>query len=239
MNYASYPGVSLNQKNVTLGNEILPKNSIVVITGAHMYSTNFSYYQIAYRGRLLYVYRDHVTFDDNTSEFYKSLLNADTKILDSLKARGIRLSKLYFLKDKLRALKFIESCQKKGLLIAKRTIYDESEVTNGTGFNIDIVNLSKKTIKYITFSIQGYNAVNDKVSAIKELKGIGPIEENQPSSYNFEYVWFTDIVTDFKLVSIKIQYMDGTIKMITDTNSIFDENGYLESYLNNFGGDEN
>lgn len=77
--------------------------------------------------------------------------------------------------------------------------------------------------------------MNDKVSSLKSLKGIGPIGENESTSYTFNYVWFTDIVTDFKLVSIKIQYMSGAIKVITDSNSIFDENGSYEAYLNNFG----
>ena len=66
------------------------------------------------------------------------------------------------------------------MIITKRSIYDESEYTQGTSFSCTIENYSNKTIKYITFNLVGYNSVNDKVSdrgkIIKSLKGIGPLE---------------------------------------------------------------
>ncbi|MBU3743100.1 MAG: hypothetical protein FGM61_00945 [Sediminibacterium sp.] len=230
-NYTAYPGTSLTVKDIILGNEMINRNSIVIITGAHSFSPNVNYFQIAYQGKLFYLNRDYITLKDNSINFFKSVLNLDKKITDSLKVRGLELSKLYFLKEKLKAIEFIDFCKKRGLLIKKKSIYDESEYTQGTSFECEVVNLSSKPIKYITFLIQGYNAVNDKVSSIKMLKGIGPIGNFESSKYSFDYVWMTDIIDSYKLISIKIQYMDGSIKTITDTNSIFDENGNFDLYL--------
>jgi hypothetical protein len=236
-NYTAYPGVSLNSKDVRLGNKMIDKNSVVFITGAHSFSPNFNYYQVAYRGKLFYVYREHITLTDNSNTFFQSILKLDKVILDSLREKGIKYSNIHYLGEKVKALDFIEFCKKRGLLIKSKTIYDESEYTEGTSFECEIVNFSSKVIKYITFNIQGYNSVDDKVSSIKPLKGIGPIANNESSKYTFNYVWMTDIVNSFKMVSVKIQYMDGSIKTITDVKSISDENGHFNFVQSNFGED--
>ena len=83
-----------------------------------------------------------------------------------------------------------------------------------------------KTIKYINISFVGINTVNDKVlnkyggSYINNVRCVGPIKQYEEAEFEWDYVWFTDIVETVKLVSIKVQYMDGTIKTITIVNSI-------------------
>jgi hypothetical protein len=136
----------------------------------------------------------------------------------------------------LRSKNLINSLQKAGLAILDYTAFDNSEYTDGTGFRIKFFNPSKKTIKYINISFIGINAVNDKVlnkyggSYINNVKCVGPIKQYDEAEYEWDYIWFTDIVETVKLVSIKVQYMDGSIKTITDFKNIIvkeDEQIYL------------
>lgn len=79
--------------------------------------------------------------------------------------------------------------------------------------DITIVNLSKKTIKYVTVYIDGFNAVDDKVGSTKIVRGIGPIKFANRGVYGFENVWLTNIVETISIPQIKIEYMDKTIKI--------------------------
>lgn len=89
-----------------------------------------------------------------------------------------------------------------------------------TGINIDLMNLAKKTIKYVWIIPTGYNDVNDIVPLRKNrLRGIGPILSNETASYRFELVWPTDIVTSAKL-ALKVQYMDGSIRSYSTTKNL-------------------
>lgn len=95
--------------------------------------------------------------------------------------------------------------------------FHPTEGYSSTGATFKIFNASSKTIKYIWFTVAGENAVEDLVrlsngNYYTTLKGIGPIEPSGISSWEFDYVWFTDIIEYLRLSTIKIQYMDGTIK---------------------------
>ena len=115
---------------------------------------------------------------------------------------------------------------KQGIAILEYKAIDMSEHTNGTGFRIKFFNPSKKTIKYINISFYGINPVNDKVlnkfggSYINNVRCVGPIKQYEESEFVWDYIWFTDIVERIKLISIKVQYMDGTIKNITEIKNI-------------------
>ncbi|WP_185288015.1 hypothetical protein [Chryseobacterium lactis] len=96
--------------------------------------------------------------------------------------------------------------------------YYPTDNISATGASFKILNLSKKTIKYIWFTVAGKNAVEDLVksdgSFYKTLRGIGPVEPHAGGSWSFDYVWLTDIIQTLKISTIKIQYMDGTFKTI-------------------------
>ena len=136
----------------------------------------------------------------------------------------------------IRGKNLISSLQKAGIAIMEYTAFDNSEYTDGTGFRIKFFNPTKKTIKYINISFVGINTVNDKVlnkyggSYINNVRCVGPIKQYEEAEFEWDYVWFTDIVETVKLVSIKVQYMDGTIRTITDFKNIIvkeDEQIYL------------
>jgi hypothetical protein len=93
------------------------------------------------------------------------------------------------------------------------SVYDESSVTEGTGIRFHLFNSSNKTIKYLWFSVTGINPVGDKVSS-KVLKGVGPLYSFDSGTYEFKYTWLTDVVETAKIDFIKVQYMDGSSKII-------------------------
>ena len=124
------------------------------------------------------------------------------------------------------AEKVFNNCKSKGLAILDWSIYDESEYTEGTSVRFTVYNPTNKIIKYISFTVIGFNPVGDKVVDIFKrtanitVKGIGPIEPGENAEYSFDYVWHTDIVENANIASIKVQYMDGSIKTIKNPKEI-------------------
>ena len=80
------------------------------------------------------------------------------------------------------------------------------------------VNTNSKTIKYITFYVQYENAVGDLVrdymdgSTTFSYRGIGPIEQFESGSYNWEddCPYFIKNAATAKVTKVVIEYMDGS-----------------------------
>lgn len=107
-----------------------------------------------------------------------------------------------------------------GILLEKCKLYGDEY---STGIEVEVTNMSNKTIKYIVFNIIGLNSVKDKVkykgTYIQETRGIGPISPLETAYYDFEHLWWTNVVEYFDISSINIEYTDGTKKQITDWKS--------------------
>lgn len=120
----------------------------------------------------------------------------------------------------------VSKLNKSGLGILEYSAFDVSEYTEGTGFRISVFNPTKKVIKYISISFSGYNSVNDKVinrmrtSYINSVRCVGPIKQYDDAEYEWDYIWFNDLVETIKLTSINVQYMDGSSKLITNIGNI-------------------
>lgn len=95
-------------------------------------------------------------------------------------------------------------------------IYDYAFTSNySIGFRIEILNTSKKRIKYVSFNVSGFNQVDDKVPTYggqysKVLKGIGPIEIGGSGSWEFETIWSDSSFYSGKINSITVEYFDGS-----------------------------
>jgi hypothetical protein len=85
------------------------------------------------------------------------------------------------------------------------------------GFNVSVGNYDKRTIKYVFFSVTAFNPVDDVVGK-KTVRAVGPIEEDDYGTYEFENVIFSNTATQLSIDLIKIQYMDGTQRIIPKTD---------------------
>jgi hypothetical protein len=181
--------------------------------GVYIYGSEGTYYLCTYFGKKFFISRSNLKCNRDISElmdtcssvykdyfFNKAIVNS----LNSLVEHNNKISK------------FIKSHR---IYFTKAYCYDMSEYTDGKGYKIDIANNYNKTIKYVTISFRGYNAVNDPVGPSVTRKCIGPIEKDEISSYTFEYVWFTNIVEYTKITYVKVQFMDNSIIILKNPNS--------------------
>ncbi|NQX38781.1 hypothetical protein SAMN05421820_101816 [Pedobacter steynii] len=83
------------------------------------------------------------------------------------------------------------------------------------GFDITISNLSdsEKTIKYVYITVTARNPVSDKIGT-KTVRAIGPIKSGDYGDYSFENTFYSSTAKYLSLDAIKIQYMDGSIKLL-------------------------
>lgn len=203
----------------------IPKGSIVVVVrhvscvSRYGASLNKQFLEVIYAGQTRLVHVDSVHMND-----------ADTKQLGSLQPAQIeaslddwrRTSLLARSSELQEAIKALDATRKHGIAVLDSSIYDVSAHTEGTGFRISVYNPTKKAIKYVTVSLVGLNAVGDPVrgplrnTTIATLRGIGPIDPDDSASYSKDYMWMTDIVEDFRISSIKVEYMDGSSKTVTN-----------------------
>ena len=87
-------------------------------------------------------------------------------------------------------------------------------------------NKSSKTIKYITFELEPYNAVGDVVCctirgrSAARGKVTGPIKPGQWYGENgyWECAWYNSTITKIKLISTEIEYMDGSTMELTGSD---------------------
>lgn len=119
-----------------------------------------------------------------------------------------------------------QSAQTKARSIMRISDIYPSEPNSAGGVDLTIVwkNNSDKVIKYVVFSVEPYNAVNDVVSS--EIgsgstfngKETGPFKKGKGSSGNtyWENAWYNSTIKTVKLIKVEIEYMDGT--MITLEN---------------------
>ena len=199
--------------------DLLNKNSNILIADTKTIKGK-DYYVATCWGKCFFIPVGSVSFKPEEQAKLDSLMRCSQEIRDNFveatKCMEIYRNGKYFQET----MKEMDSFEKYGLSIVNWKVYDESEYTDGTGLNFTFYNPSKSTIKYITITFLGYNAVDDPVGRTMTRKCIGPIESKQLGEYNFEYVWFTDIVEYAKIKSIRVDYKNGTSKTITNINKI-------------------
>lgn len=102
-------------------------------------------------------------------------------------------------------------------------IYDydlDMNYVGGVDNTILFFNNSSKKIKYITFTVTGYNAVDDKATCRMshrssfQLQLVGPIEANDLGGGTWDAVWYNSTTDYAKLTQATIEYMDGSKKTV-------------------------
>lgn len=81
------------------------------------------------------------------------------------------------------------------------------------GFSITLSNYSKKIIKYAFITVTATNPVEDKIGT-KTAKAVGPIKPSTAAGYDFDDLFYSRTAQYLTIDNIKLQYMDGTVKII-------------------------
>ena len=231
-----------------LGNKTIPQNTMILI-GDKITVRGQDYYKACLDGKSFFINCKNVTLK-NKDEL-DTLLQLNQRVRDAFFDSAKILSRFLYLNKRQENLDKFNEYANRGIIVVEAQPYDMSEYTDGTGMSFSIINTAKKTIKYITFNFTGYNAVDDPVSSrgVRNLsrRGIGPIETYETASYDYEYVWWTDIVEYSNIRSIVVQYKDGTSRTFTGNavkiipEEILDALDYkspVDSFLPSFSEDD-
>ncbi|NTW99661.1 MAG: hypothetical protein HGB35_07005 [Geobacteraceae bacterium] len=190
------------------------------------------YYEVMYCGKGYVVKEGDIAITKDENTYLHAL---DHGRVDLMRENAKKVSIYFRIGDYERGIALGKKLHTRGLFIYDREIYDTSEYSEGTGFKVSIFNTSNKTIKYISFSVIGYNPVKDMVRGRPVVKGVGPIKPGESAVYDWEYLWFTDLVQTHKIMQIKVQYMDGSVKVYKSGDDLI-LSGY-EKYLISVLGD--
>ncbi len=110
----------------------------------------------------------------------------------------------------------------KNLVLNKWSWNYENEYSRAADIWVKILNPYNKKIKYISFVISAYNDVDDIIregitgKSEITLKGIGPIDYGATAEYSFDNAFYSQVIGKMKMKQIKIQFFDGSIKLISN-----------------------
>jgi len=219
--------------------QYVSKGTAVIISGVQScssYGSIKTIYEVLYKNKTYYIENDKLYTKE---AYYTQILAMSAEQQEAFRASAKKYSEAIASTQKTKLLKFLDATAPKGLAILKWSFYDESEYTSGTSVKVEVYNPTKKTIKYLHFTFVGFNAVNDKIvdrrkgTSTIQTRAIGPIAPGETGSYNWEYVWFTDLVETARITSVKVQYMDGTTKVIAAPKEIILSGDLYDATLGN------
>lgn len=177
-------------------------------------------YEVIYKGETYLAEPRHFPFFD----LFKKDVDAYPEDRLSASSEAWRLASLEIALSEVESTaKALRATKKHGIALVRSGIHDVSEHTEGTGASFVVANTTDKTIKYVTVSYVGLNAVGDPVRPLRGtafIRGVGPIEPGKMVSYSRDYVWHTDLVESHRVSSIAVEYMDGTKRTISDVKAI-------------------
>jgi hypothetical protein len=218
-------GKSLSTSCYTRSDKMLETATLLVVGGYESCKASYSepkgFYTVFKGLQKYYIAEADLELSKQDVESVKSL-TAEQKAPFSKQAE---ISAIHLRQQELSGvLDTLKRHKKSGLTVVSSAIADVSEHTEGTSFSIEVLNQADKPIKYIWFTVIGYNAVGDPVRSrsgtAATVKGIGPIAPGSSGSYEWDYFWHTDIVETFKIPKIKIQYMDGSARELQNIKAI-------------------
>jgi len=127
---------------------------------------------------------------------------------------------------KLAYIDSIKTLNSKIPILITRLDRSEPNSAGGVDLKIELNVFSDKTIKYIRFTVDAYNRVKDKVyceirrESRRTGKTTGPYEKGYSSKYplTWENLFYNNTIDCFKLVTVKIDYLDGSDETFTESD---------------------
>lgn len=208
---------------INRGQRLFPNQLLYVTKNYVCENEKSEYYEVYFRGKPYTIKSENLLVLKEDINYLKTV---DSVTESKLKLEAEKASLIWYDLEMEKSKKIFEKCKINGIAIIDAHPTDESEYTEGTGYNIKFFNTSKKTIKYIWYTLAAYNPVDDLIG-IKTIKGVGPIKSESFGEFDFNYIWLTDLVDTIKLKSLKIQYMDGTFK-----NTLSPKESFLSDWFN-------
>lgn len=195
------------------------------------------YYKAYLQGKAFYVDKEDVLITDKSKAELDSLIQSDRLTRAHFSNLTKKLSERVFYNLDLKKVEEILDYYKKyPVSVYSWSWGSKNEYSNYKGVDVEFYNSSKKTIKYVHVTFQAVNSVGDPISgATKTVKGIGPIEPGSFGAYSFEDVWYSNTINKVKIIKIKVEYMDNTIKIINPAYpAVFseDEKETIENFNN-------
>lgn len=214
--FFSYVSQTIKPDYAPLGNHTIPNNTYILI-GDKITVREKDYYKAVLHGKSFFIECSNVDIDK--PESLNILLAQPQDVRDAFFDFAKIISRYHYNEERMNNLNALKKLIERGFAVIEARPYDMSEYTDGTGMKFSFFNTSDNTIKYITINFIGYNAVDDPVSSkgktLLTRRCIGPVEPFETAYYDFEYIWFTDIVNYSKIRSIVVQYKNGTSKTFT------------------------
>lgn len=156
---------------------------------------------------------------------HSNFIYTKKSIRDSLNYLKVRTSDSIIEAEKLEKIRNEEIEKTRAIKKEKVFYLDNISITDcnsagGISIQIECTLFSKKTIKYMYFTVKAYNRVNDveycQISnkSTSKLRVIGPINPDPnigtELTYNWENIWYNYAIENVKLTSWEVVYLDGT-----------------------------
>ncbi len=117
----------------------------------------------------------------------------------------------------------------------------------GIDWNVEFINTSKKTIKYITFWTTAYDRVGTRMpdlvgsGSTKSLRYTGPVDAGFTNTYKWSVlvpksptmwtnVWYNHSISCTTIDKVEIEYMDGKKVTVDDTDKLMTRQGGCRAY---------
>ena len=202
------------------------ENDIVLVIGLSSCSPNHAstknLYEISWQGKSYFVEPEQVKLvpQDLRRMEKLSASSPESSEWKKVRAQGVYASRVIYAEKLKKLVKTMGSYKPYGFAVIDWVTISESEDSKETGVRFQLYNPTKQDIKYIWLTIQGYSASDNPIGKPITLQTTEILESETSLSYQFEHLWMTNLVEYVTLKNIRVQYIDGTEKMIARPHKI-------------------
>lgn len=179
-----------------------------------------TYLKAISRGKAFFVAKSDILLTEDGEIQLNSLAKKDQAYKDRFFNMSLYIGKLLHKSDLENGLRDLHNMKNLGLCVRNISVYPMSSYVSGKGLSVNFYNPTEKTIKYISFDIQGYNGVGDRCGRRISHRCIGPINPDTSCSYEFDYVWMDDVTETAKISNVLVTYSNGQTKSIPTANKL-------------------